>query len=83
MKSYIINAPNNLVACYFTKSSFDKANRRKCCNFAAVAHKKWPLSISNENSNSKIDITNIPRISEYQNFNGILFHSSVQRDKIE
>ena len=36
MKLYIINATNNLVPFNFTKSSFDKTNRRKSSNFAEV-----------------------------------------------
>ena len=64
MKSYIINAPNNLITCHFTKGSFDKTN----------------ILQSNENYNTKTAKANIPGFSEYQNFNGILYHSSVQSE---
>ena len=64
MKSYIIYVTNNLVPFHFTKSSFDKTNRRKSSNFISITHKKWSLSILNENWNAKTDIANIPGFSE-------------------
>ena len=64
MKSYIINAPNNLIQCHFTKGSFEKTN----------------ILQSNENYNLDAAKANIPGFSEYQNFNGILYHSSVQNE---
>ena len=64
MKSYIINAPNNLTQCHFTKCLFDKTN----------------IIQSNENYNMDAPKANIPGFSEYQNFNGILYHSSVQNE---
>ena len=36
MKLYIINASNSLLPFHFTKSSFDKTNRRKSSNFVEV-----------------------------------------------
>ena len=64
MKSYIINAPNNLITCQFTKGSFDKTS----------------ILQSNENYNLKGIKANIPGFSEFQNFNGTLYHSSVQNE---
>ena len=61
LKSYIIYSPYNLVTCHFTKDSFEKAN----------------ILQSNENYNTKTDTAYIPGFNEYQNFNGILFNSSV------
>ncbi len=64
MKSYIINAPNNLTTCQFTKGSFEKTN----------------VLQSNENYNLKIIKKNIPGFSDFQNLNGIIYHSSVQKE---
>ena len=63
-KSYIINAPNNLNSCQFIKGTFDKTN----------------IIQSNENYNLKGVKANIPGFSEFQNFNGILVHTSVQSE---
>jgi len=64
MKSYIINAPNNLTTCQFTKGSFEKTN----------------VLQSNENYNLKMIKKNIPGFSDFQNLNGIIYHSSVQKE---
>ena len=63
-KSYIINAPNNLNSCQFIKGNFDRTN----------------IIQSNENYNFKGVKSNIPGFSEFQNFNGILYHTSVQNE---
>ena len=64
MKSYIINAPDNLTTCQFTKGSFEKTN----------------VLQSNENYNLKMIKKNIPGFSDFQNLNGIIYHSSVQKE---
>ena len=64
LKSYIINAPNNLTTCQFTKGSFEKTN----------------ILQSNENYNLKGLKANISGFSEFQNFNGILYHASEQNE---
>ena len=64
MKSYIINAPNNLTTCQFTKGFFEKTN----------------VLQSNENYNLKMIKKNIPGFSDFQNLNGIIYHSSVQKE---
>ena len=64
MKSYIINAPNNLTTCQFTKGSFEKTN----------------VLQSNENYNLKMIKKNIPGFSDFQNLNGIIYHSSAQKE---
>ena len=64
MKSYIINAPNNLSICQFTKCSFDKTS----------------ILQSNEIYNFKGIKGNTPGFSEFQNFNGTLYHTSVQNE---
>ena len=64
MKSYIINAPNNLSSCEFTKGSFENTN----------------ILQSNENYNLGGMKANIPGFSEFQNFNGTLYHTSVQNE---
>ena len=64
LKSYIINAPNNLSACEFTKTFFDNTN----------------IIQSNEIYNLKGNKANIPGFSEFQNFNGTLYHTSVQNE---
>ena len=61
-KSYVINAPNNIDFCQFTKSVFDTTT----------------IIQSNEIYNSKEPKINMPGLSEFQNFNGILYHSSIQ-----
>ena len=63
-KSYIINAPNNINLCQFTKGFFD--------NTAILQ--------SNEIYNSKGFKMNMPGLSEFQNFNGTLYHSSIQKE---
>ena len=64
LKSYIINAPNNLTTCQFTKGFFEKTN----------------ILQSNENYNLKGLKANISGFSEFQNFNGILYHASEQNE---
>ena len=63
-KSYIINAPNNLNRCHFTRGVFNRTN----------------VIQSNENYNIKGIKANIPGFSEFQNLNGILYHTSVQNE---
>ena len=64
IKSYIINAPNNLTTCQFTKGFFERTS----------------VLQSNENYNLKMIKKNIPGFSDFQNLNGILYHSSVQKE---
>ena len=59
IQSYIINAPNNLSSCFFSKSKFNGTE----------------IIQSNEEYNSKIKKRNMRGISEYQNFNGTQFHT--------
>ena len=63
-KSYIINAPNNINYCSFTKGFFDKTN----------------ILQSNEIYNAKKAKISMSGLSEFQNFNGILYHSSIQNE---
>ena len=63
-KSYIINAPDNLNRCHFTKGALNRTN----------------VIQSNENYNLKGIKANIPGFSEFQNLNGILCHTSVQNE---
>ena len=64
IKSYIINAPNNLTTCQFTKGTFERTS----------------ILQSNENYNLKMAKKNIPGFSDFQNLNGIIYHSSVQKE---
>ena len=63
-KSYIINAPNNINYCQFTKSTFENTT----------------ILQSNEIYNAKGAKLNMPGLSEFQNYNGILYHTSVQKE---
>ena len=56
--SYIINAPNNLTYCNFTKSSFDKTN----------------ILQSNEAFNEPGQRTDMPGFSPFLNYNGVSLH---------
>ena len=56
--SYIINAPNNLTHCNFTKSSFDKTN----------------ILQSNEAFNEPGQRTDMPGFSPFLNYNGVSLH---------
>ena len=60
--SYIINAPDNLTYCNFSKSIFN--------NFVVLQ--------SNESFDDLGKKTNLIGFSEYQNYNGIQYHSSIQ-----
>jgi hypothetical protein len=62
--SYIINAPNYLTYCKFSKSSFS--------DFVVLQ--------SNESLDDLGKRTNILGFSEYQNYNGITYHSSPQNE---
>ena len=59
INSYIINAPNNLSSCYFSKTKFYETE----------------IIQSNEEYNSKVKKKNMKSISEFQNFNGTQYHS--------
>jgi hypothetical protein len=63
-KSYIINAPNNINFCQFTKGVFDRTN----------------IIQSNEIYNSKRAKLSMPGLSEFQNYNGVLYHTLIQRE---
>jgi len=63
-KSYIINAPNNINFCQFTKGVFDRTN----------------IIQSNEIYNSKRAKLSMPGLSEFQNYNGVLYHTLVQKE---
>ena len=63
-KSYIINAPNNINFCQVTKGIFDRTT----------------VYQSNEIYNIKGAKLNMPGLSEFQNFNGTLYHSSIQKE---
>ena len=63
-KSYIINAPNNINFCNFTKGVFDRTQ----------------ILQSNEMYNTKLIKGNTVGFSEYQNYNGTLYHSSAQKE---
>ena len=62
--SYIINAPNDLTYCNYSKSSFS--------NFIVLQ--------SNESFDDLGKKANLPGFSEYQNYNGITYHSSPQNE---
>ena len=62
--SYIINAPNYLTYCKYSKSSFS--------DFIVLQ--------SNESFDDLGKKTNILGFSEYQNYNGITYHSSPQNE---
>ena len=62
--SYIINAPNNLTQCYFSKSLFTGIN----------------ILQSNESFDNVDRRTNMMGFSEYQNYNGITYHSVIQNE---
>jgi len=62
--SYIINAPNNLTYCNFTKSSFDKTN----------------ILQSNEAFNEPAQRINMPGFSPYLNYNGVSFNDVPQNE---
>ena len=64
MKSYIINAPNNLITCHFTKGSFDKTN----------------ILQSNEAFNEPGQRTDMPGFSPYLNYNGVSLHDIPQNE---
>jgi hypothetical protein len=63
-KSYLINAPNNLTYCNFTKSSFDKTN----------------ILQSNEAFNEPGQRTDMPGFSPYLNYNGVSLHYIPQNE---
>ena len=63
-KSYIINAPNSLSTCEFTKSKF----------YQTI------ILQSNEVYNEPGPKKNMPGISEYQIFNGVSFHLAAQNE---
>jgi hypothetical protein len=62
--SYIINAPNNLSYANYSKSSFSD----------------FIILQSNESYDDLGKKSNLPGFSEYQNYNGITYHSSVQNE---
>ena len=61
-KSYIINAPNNITYCNYSKSSFDKTN----------------ILQSNEAYNEIGQRSHMAGFSTYQNLNGVSFHFDAQ-----
>ena len=66
-KSFIVNTPCNLSTCIFSKSVYNNTT----------------VIQSNESFNLKQPKTpkkNMPGLSEYQNYNGIAFHSFVQNE---
>jgi hypothetical protein len=63
-RSYLVNAPNKIENCIFSTSSFEYTT----------------ILQSNEIYNSKTAKKDSPFFSEYQNYNGIDFHPSVQQD---
>ena len=63
-KSYIINAPNNINFCQVTKGVFERTT----------------VLQSNEIYNVKGPKINMPGLSEFQNFNGVLYHSTIQKE---
>jgi len=63
-RSYLINAPNKIDNCFFSTSTF----------YSTV------ILQSNEVSISKLPKKEIPFFSEYQNYNGISFHSGHQNE---
>ena len=62
--SYIINAPFNLSYCFFSKSSFNGLT----------------ILQSNESFEDIGRRMNLPGLSEYQNYNGITYHSVIQNE---
>ena len=62
--SYLINAPNNVTNCSFSKSSFNM----------------FTLLQSSESLNVNEKKTNSVGFSEYQNYNGITYHSAQQNE---
>ena len=62
--SYVINAPNNVTNCSFSKSSFNNLT----------------LLQSHESLNSNEKRINTVGFSEYQNYNGITYHSTQQNE---
>jgi hypothetical protein len=63
-KSYLINAPNNLTYCNFTKSNFDKIN----------------ILQSNEAFNEVGQRSDMPGFSPYLNYNGVSLHYIPQNE---
>ena len=63
-KSYLINAPNNLTYCNFTKSNFDKTN----------------ILQSNEAFNEPGQRADMPGFSPYLNYNGVCLHDIPQNE---
>ena len=63
-KSYLINAPNNLTYCNFTKSNFDKIN----------------ILQSNEAFNEAGQRSDMPGFSPYLNYNGVSLHYIPQNE---
>ena len=61
-KSYIVNAPNNITYCNYSKSSFDKTN----------------ILQSNEAYNEIGQRSHMAGFSTYQNLNGVSFHFDAQ-----
>ena len=62
--SYIVNAPNNLTYCNFTKSSFDKTN----------------ILQSNEAFNDPGQRVDMPGFSSFLNYNGLSLHYIPQNE---
>ena len=62
--SYIVNAPNNLTYCNFTKSCFDKTN----------------ILQSNEAFNEPGQRTDMVGLSPYLNYNGVSLHDIPQNE---
>ena len=62
--SYIINAPNDLAYCNYSKSSFSD----------------FIILQSNESFDDLGKKANMAGFSEYQNYNGITYHSSIQNE---
>ena len=63
-KSYLVNAPNNLTYCNFTKSSFDKTN----------------ILQSNEAFNEPGQRADMPGFSPYLNYIGVSLHDIPQNE---
>ena len=62
--SYIINAPNDVSYCNYSKSTFTSFSILQSNEFFGDFGKR----------------TNIPGFSEYQNFNGITYHTVIQNE---
>ena len=62
--SYLINAPNNVSFCNFTKCTFNNLTLLQSNEFSEDIGKK----------------TNMPGFSEYQNYNGITYHTVPQNE---